>query len=152
MSYRRGQKKDVCCYNCNERRHYSRDYLLPKWTRKEQRSQAFEETVKRIFWENNWKLEDFAAEETIDERSVSSSIDVIHSDNVKPGENNLMNQIQMLQYRGNNLSILLVFKVKQRNIYGLALIDTGKLVHSAIVSGDFSESIGARLVVQWTIE
>ena len=26
------------------------------------------------------------------------------------------------------------FKVKQRNIFGLALIDTGNLVHSAIVS------------------
>ena len=45
---------------------------------KEQRSWVFKEDVERIFWEvmkeNNWKPEDFAAEETKDERSVSSSI------------------------------------------------------------------------------
>ena len=88
MKYRRGQKEDVCCYNCNERGHSSRDCLLPKRTRKEQRSQIFEVTVKRIFWEgleeNNWKLDDFAAEEKKDEQSVSSSIDVVHKENVKP--------------------------------------------------------------------
>ena len=28
------------------------------------------------------------------------------------------------------------FKVKQRNIFGLALIDTGNLVHPSIVSGE----------------
>ena len=37
------------------------DCLVPKKTRKEQRSQVFEETVKRIFWdvmeENNLRLE-----------------------------------------------------------------------------------------------
>ena len=46
------------------------DGLLPKRTRKEQRSQVFNETIKRIFWEvmeeNDWKLEDFAVEETKD--------------------------------------------------------------------------------------
>ena len=83
--------------------------------------------------------------------SVSSSIDVVHSENMKPGKNNLMNQIQMLQYRVNNLSIqkrkmsFVCFKSKQRNIFGLALIDTGNLVHSAIVSGDFWESIGGKI-------
>ena len=35
--------------------------------------------------------------------------------------------------------------MKQRNIYGLALIDTGNLVHSAIVSWDFWESIGGKM-------
>ena len=70
MSYSRGQKKDFCFYNCNEHGHYSRYCQLPKRTRKEQRSQVFTETVKRIFWEmmaeNNWKLEDFSVEETKD--------------------------------------------------------------------------------------
>ena len=37
------------------------------------------------------------------------------------------------------------FKVKQGNIFGLVLIDTGNLVHSVIVSGDFWESIGGKI-------
>ena len=36
--------------------------------------------------ENKWKLEDFAVEETKDEYSVSSSIDVGQSENVKQGK------------------------------------------------------------------
>ena len=32
-----------------------------------------------------------------------------------------------------------------RNIFGLVLIDTGNLVHSAIVSGEFWEAIGGKL-------
>ena len=51
MKNRRGQRKDVSCYNCNKCGHYSRDRLLPKRTRKEQRSWVFEENVERIFWE-----------------------------------------------------------------------------------------------------
>ena len=66
MSYRRGQTKDVSCCNCNKGGHNSRDCQLPKRTRKEQISQVFKETFKRIFCEvmeeNNWKLEDFAIE------------------------------------------------------------------------------------------
>ena len=60
-------------------------------------------------------------------------------------------EVSSLQYRENNLSIqkrktsFAYFKVKQRNIFGLALIDTGSLVHSAIVSGDFCESIGGKI-------
>ena len=54
----------------NSTDYYSRDCLLPKSTRKEQRSEEFKETAKRIFWEvmeeNSWKLEDFAVEETKD--------------------------------------------------------------------------------------
>ena len=59
-----------------------------------------------------------------------------------------MNQVKALQYRVNNLNIqkrktsLAGFKVKQQNIFGLALIDTVNLVYSSIVSGDFWESIG----------
>ena len=37
------------------------------------------------------------------------------------------------------------FKVKQRNLFGLALIDKGNLVHSAIVSGEFWEAIGKKI-------
>ena len=39
----RGKAEDVCCYNCNNCRHYSRDCLLPKRTRKEQRPQGVED-------------------------------------------------------------------------------------------------------------
>ena len=155
MSYRRGQKEDVCCYNYNEHGHYSRDCQLPKRTRKDKRYQVFAETVKRIFWEimegNNWKVEDFSVEATKDEQSVSSSIDVVHSENVKPRKDHLLHQIQMLQCRVNNLSTkkrktsFAGFKVKQRNIYVLALIETGNLVHSAIVSWDFWDSIGGKI-------
>ena len=86
MEYRRGQRKDVCCYNCNKCRHYSRDCLVPKRTRKGQISWVFEEWCKRIFCEilkeNNLKPEDFAVEETKEERSISSSINVVHSENL----------------------------------------------------------------------
>ena len=110
--------------------------------------------VERIFLkvikENNWKREDFAAEETKEEQSLDSSINVVHKENVKPEKNHLMNQVQVLQNRVNNLSTqkrktsFVCFKVKHQNIFGLALIDTGNLVHSAIVSGAFLESIGTR--------
>ena len=96
--------------------------------------------------EKNWKLEDFAAEETKDEQSVSSSIDVVHSESMKPGKNNLINQIQIIQCRVNNLSTkkrktsFACFKVKQRNIYGLPLIDTGNL----LCPGTFGCPQGAR--------
>ena len=59
---------------------------------------------------------------------------------VKTGKIHLMNQVQALQNRVNNLSIqkkktsFACFKVKQQNIFGLALIDTENLVHSGIVS------------------
>ena len=37
------------------------------------------------------------------------------------------------------------FKMKQRNIFELALIDSGNLVHPSIVSADFWEAIGGKL-------
>ena len=37
------------------------------------------------------------------------------------------------------------FKVNQRNLFGLALIDTGNLVHFVIVSGEFCEAIGGKI-------
>ena len=35
--------------------------------------------------------------------------------------------------------------MKQRNIFGLALIDTGNLVHPSIISREFWEAIGGRI-------
>ena len=102
-------RKDICCYICNKCGHYSRDCLLPKRTRKEERSRVFKEDVERIFWEekkeNNWKPKDFSAEETKEEHSVSSSINAVHTENVKLGKNHVMNQAQVLQQRVNNLII-----------------------------------------------
>ena len=54
---------------------------------------------------------------------------------------NLLQNVLSLQTRVNNLDTeqkktsYARFKVKQRNIFGLALVDTGNLVHASIVSG-----------------
>ena len=65
--------------------------------RKEKESRGVQDEFKRIFWkvikENNWKPEDFATNETKEEQSVSSSIDGVHSENVKPGENHLLRNV-----------------------------------------------------------
>ena len=72
-------------------------------------------------------------EETKKEQSVSSSIDVVYSENVKPRENHLLNNLCYLQNRLNNLNdkkrktSFAGFKVKQQNIFGLALKDTENL-------------------------
>ena len=69
--------------------------------------------------ENNWMLEDFSVEEMKDEKSVSSSINVVHNENVKPRKDYLIHQIQMLQCRVNDLSTKKIkksfahFKVKK---------------------------------------
>ena len=71
--------------------------------------------------------------------------------NVKPREDPLLSNVCSLQHRVNKLNIdqkktlYARFKVKQRNIFGLALIDTGNLVHPSIVSGEFWEAIGGRI-------
>ena len=71
---------------------------------------------------------------------------------MKPGKNHLMNQVQAFPNRVNHLSIqkrktsFVRFKVKQQNIFGLALIDTGNPVHSGIESGAFWESIGGKII------
>ena len=43
--------------------------------------------------ENNWMLEDFSVEEMKDEKSVSSSINVVHNENVKPRKDYLIHQM-----------------------------------------------------------
>ena len=97
MSYRRRKDEEVCCYNCNECGHYSRDCLLPKRMRKEQGARGVKDKVKCILWEvmqkNNPKPEDLAAKETKEEQFVSSSIDGVCSENVKPGENHLLSNV-----------------------------------------------------------
>ena len=66
---------------------------------------------------------------------------------VNNNKNNLLQNVLFLQIRVNQLNVdrkkasYARFKVKQRNIFGLALIDTGNLVHSCIVSGEFWEGI-----------
>ena len=70
---------------------------------------------------------------------------------MKPREDPLLSNVRSLQHRVNNLNIdqkktsYARFKVKQRNIFGLALNDTGNLVHPFIVSGEFWEAIGGRI-------
>ena len=56
-----------------------------------------------------------------------------------------------MQHRVNKLNVdqkktlYARFKVKQRNIFGLVLIDTANLVHPTIVSGEFWDTIGGRI-------
>ena len=70
---------------------------------------------------------------------------------MKPREDPLLRNVRSLQQRVNNLKVdqkktsFARFKVKQRNIFGLTLIDTGNLVHTSIVSGEFCEAIGGRI-------
>ena len=42
-------------------------------------------------------------------------------------------------------TLLARFKVKQRNPFGLALINMGNLLHSAMVSGEFWVDIGGKI-------
>ena len=82
---------------------------------------------------------------------MSSSIDVVYSENVKPRENHMLHNLPFLQNTVNNLNdkkrktSFLRIKMKQQNIFGLALIDTGKLVYSTIVSREFWEVKGGKL-------
>ena len=55
-SYKGGQDEDNRCYNCNKCGHYSRDCLLPKRTRKEQRSWVLEETKKGQFFSSSFDV------------------------------------------------------------------------------------------------
>ena len=83
--------------------------LLPKRTRREQRSWRFKDEVKSIFWKvmqkNNGKPKDFEAKETKEERSISSSINGVLSENVKPVETPLLSNVCSLQHSANNLSV-----------------------------------------------
>ena len=71
--------------------------------------------------------------------------------NDKVNKNPLLQNFCSLQLRVSNLyitrkkTLYTRFKVKQRNLFGLALIDTGNLVHSAILSGEFWQAIGGKI-------
>ena len=111
MGYRRRKDEDVRCYNCKECGHYARDCLLPKRMRKEQESWRFEDKVKRILRK------------------------VMQERNMKPRGDPLLSNVHSLQHRVNNLNIdqkktsYARFKVKQRNNFGLALIDMGLMLN-----------------------
>ena len=70
---------------------------------------------------------------------------------MKPREDHLLSNVRSLQHRVNNLNVdqkktsYARFKVKQRNIFGLALIDRGNLVHPSIESAEFWEAIEGRI-------
>ena len=91
---------------------------------------------------------EFSVKETITGRIVSNcnSNECIVNDQVN--KNNLLQNVHSFQQRVNNLNLdqkktsHARFKVKQRNIFGQALIDTGNLVHSSIILGEFREAIG----------
>ena len=84
-------------------------------------------------------------------QTVSNSDDDKCEVKVNFNKNHLLHEVCSLQCRVNNLSIykrktsFAHFKVKQRNNFGLALIDTGNGVHSTIVSGAFWESKGGNI-------
>ena len=71
--------------------------------------------------------------------------------NDKVNKNHLLQNVCSLQLRVNNLNITRKktlyarFKMKQRNLFGLVLIDTGNLEHSAIVLEEFWEVIGEKI-------
>ena len=73
--------------------------------------------------EDNWKQEDFAAEKTQEERSVSSSIDVIYREKMKPRENHVLRNLRCLQNRVHNsndkkkMTSFARFKVNQRKYF-----------------------------------
>ena len=75
---------------------------------------------------------------------------------MKPGENHLLHNVSSLQHRVNNLSIekrktsFEQLKVKQRNLFGLALSNKGNLVHSVPVSGEFWEAKVEKLAIPGT--
>ena len=115
-SYRGGQDEDIRCYNCNKYGRCSRDCRLPNRTRKDQEPVLTEDEIRKLCKK-------------------------VITENMKPRENHLLHNVRSLQHGVNNLGIekrktsFAHFKVKQQNIFGLALKDTGNLLHSDIVSG-----------------
>ena len=67
---------------------------------------VFQEDVERIFWEvmkeNKWKLEDFAAEESKEEQSISSSFYIVPSKTVKRIFNENVERIFWKAMKENN--------------------------------------------------
>ena len=81
----------------------------------------------------------FSVKETITKQIVSKTDSDKCKINVKLNKNHFLQYVRSLQLRVNNVNIqrkktsFARFKMKQRNLFGLELIDTGNLVHSAIV-------------------
>ena len=97
------------------------------------------------------EVKGFSVKETITRRIVSKSDSDKCKINVKFIKNHLLHNVCSLQLRVNNLNIqrkkmsFVRFKVNRRILFGLGLINTGNLVHSAIVSGEFWEAIGGKI-------
>ena len=90
----------------------------------------------------------FSVKKTITGRSFPI---VTNSNEYKVNKIKLLQNVLSLQLRVNNLNLdqkktsYARFRLKQRNIFGLALIDRGNLVHTYILSGEFLEAIGGRI-------
>ena len=96
-----------------------------------------------------------AGESSVKETITGQIVSISNFDkckvNNKVNKNCLLQNVLSLQLRVNNLNVAekktlyARCKVKQRNLFGLALIDMGNLVHSPIVSGKFWEAIGEKI-------
>ena len=74
------------------------------------------------------------------EQPVSPSTDDNCKVNMNMNKNHFVQQVQLIQYKVNSLGeeqrkkSFTPFQSMEKNMYGLALIDTGNMVHSALVS------------------
>ena len=85
---------------------------------------------------------EFSVKETITGQINSNC----NNNECQVNKNHLLQNVLSLQLKVNNLNVdQKKFKVKQKNIFGLVLIDTGNLVHPSIVSGKFWEAIEGRI-------
>ena len=99
----------------------------------------------------NKKSEDFQLRKRLPDESFPIMTNDKCKINFKLNKKHLLQNVRSLLLRVNNLNIMrkktsfVRFQVKQGNLFGLALIDTGNLVHSAIVSGEFWVAIGGKI-------
>ena len=91
----------------------------------------------------------FSVEETIVGQTISICDNNKCVIKINFNKNLLLHEVRSLQYLSiqKRKTSFAPLKLKQRNIFGLALIDEGNLVHSAIVSGNFWKSIGGKISI-----
>ena len=129
-SNRRRKEEDVCCYNCKEYGHYARNCRLPKRTRKEQRCPRVKDKVK-FTDEEKWMIQKIYEGSWEKKVKPSENKDIPEKKEMKTS---LLSHIRELQHRVNNLGkekprslAYAKFKMRQRNIFGLALVNSGNL-------------------------